>query len=98
MKFLKMKYLQTHGLIQKKITDININELLEIQHKQLLPRVERWTCEGSCWTIHSVLQHRLVISGIAPCGESPYFSLPKDLRNPMKGLINSKSEDKECFR
>ena len=41
MKFLKMKYLQTHGLIQKKITDININELLEIQHKQLLQRVPK---------------------------------------------------------
>lgn len=59
---------------------------------------QKWTCEESCWTIHSVLQHRLVISGIAPCGESRYFPLPKGLRNPVKGLINSKSEDKECFR
>ena len=42
MKFLKVKYLPRHGSIQKKIAinDISINELLVIQHNQLLLRVE----------------------------------------------------------
>ena len=26
------------------------------------------------------------------------FPLPKDLRNPMKGLINIQNKDNECFR
>ena len=42
MKFLKIKYLSRHGLIQKKIeiNDISIIEIFVIQHNQLLLRVE----------------------------------------------------------
>ena len=47
--------------------DINIDQLHDIQHNQLLSRVERWMYEGSGWTIHSILQHHLVNSEIAPC-------------------------------
>ena len=35
MKFLKMEYSQTHGSIQQKLNDINIDELLDIQNNQL---------------------------------------------------------------
>ena len=53
----------THNLIQTKIEfdDIDIGELLDIQHKQLSSRVERWTYEGSGSTINSIIQHQLVI-------------------------------------
>ena len=35
MKFLKMEYSQTHGSIQQKFNDINIDEPLDIQNNQL---------------------------------------------------------------
>ena len=49
-------------------------------------------------SVHSVLQHRIVISEIAPCEGSPYFPLPKELNNTVEGLINIQNEDNEYFR
>ena len=40
------------------------------------------------WTIHSILQHELVILEIASCQRSSYFALPIELRNPMKESTN----------
>ena len=37
--------------------DINIDELLDIQHSQVSSRVERWTNEGSGSTVNSIIQH-----------------------------------------
>ena len=53
---------------------------------------------GSDWTIHSILQHQLVVSKVAPCEESFYFPLPKEQRNPMKRLINFQNKSSEFFR
>ena len=44
------------------------------------------------------MQHQLVVSEIALCGWSSYFPLPKEKRNPVKGLSNIQLEDDECFR
>ena len=44
------------------------------------------------------MQRQLVISEIAPCGWSSYFTLPKEKRNPVKRLSNIQHEDNECFR
>ena len=63
MKFFRIKYLQTHGLIKKiEFNDINIDKLFDIQHNQLSPRVDRWTHEGSGRSINLILQHQLIIS------------------------------------
>ena len=35
---------------------------------------------------------------IAPFEGSSYFPLPKELRNPMKGLTNIQNKNNECFR
>ena len=48
--------------------DINFNELLHVQHNQLLSRVERWIYEGSVCAIHP-------ISEVAPCEGSSLFSI-----------------------
>ena len=37
-------------------SDINVNKLLDIQHKQLSSRVERWAYEGSGGTVNSIIQ------------------------------------------
>ena len=54
--------------------------------------------EGSVWTINSIIQYQLIFSETAPCEDSSYFPLPKELRNPMKGLINTQNEHKERFK
>ena len=87
-------------MILKKIevNDTNIDKLFDIQHNELSSRLEMWTHGGSGWIIHSIIQHQLVISELAPCEGNSYFPLPEKLRNPMKGLINIQSKDNECFR
>ena len=35
-----------------------------------------------------MIQYQLVISEVPPCEGSSYFAFPKELRNPMKELIN----------
>ena len=73
MKSLK----ETHSSLHKKQNLINIDEILDIQHNQFSLRVDKWTYEGSGWTINLILQHQLVISEIASCGRSSYFPLAK---------------------
>ena len=46
----------THGLKKTEFSNINVNKLLNIQHKQLSSRVERWAYEGSGGTINSIIQ------------------------------------------
>ena len=48
--------------------------------------------------LNSILQHQLVVSQIDPCEASSYFSLPKKLRNPIKGCYNIKNKENKCFR
>ena len=45
------------GLERFKFKNINIDEILDIQHKRLSSRVENWTYEVSGWTIYSIIQH-----------------------------------------
>ena len=40
----------------------------------------------------------LIISKRAPCKESSYFPLRKELKTSVRGLINIQNEDKECLR
>ena len=84
--------------IRNRINDINTDELLDIQHKNVSSKVEKYTYEGLSWTINSIIKHQLVISGIALCEGSSCFPFSKELRNPMKRLINIKKEDNECFK
>ena len=54
--------------------------------------------EGSGWSVHSILEHWLVTSEIAPCKGSSYFQLPKELGDSMKGLIIVHNQDDQCLR
>ena len=57
MEFLKIKYLLWLMVWKKtEFSDINVNKLLDIQHKQLSSRVERWAHEGSGGTVNSIIQ------------------------------------------
>ena len=45
-----------------------------------------------------ILHHQLYISEITACERSSEFAIPKDLINPIKGLIKIQNEDNECFK
>ena len=44
------------------------------------------------------MQHQIFTSELAPCERISYFPLPKEHKNPMKGLINIQNENNECFK
>ena len=51
--------------------------------------------EGSSWIIESIEAQYVNIS-FSLIG-STYIELPDKLKNPMKGLINTKNNDNKCF-
>ena len=85
-----------NSIAQTIINHIEINEALQMSKQNILNQINQWISEGSRWTIQSVDNHYLNIVKYKPMNGSSYIQLPSDLR--MKGLINIKNEDNECFR
>ena len=52
---------------------------------------------GSGWIIELIQSQYINISTYRPLSGSSYIDLPIELKNPRKGQINIKNEDKECF-
>ena len=73
-------------------------EALKLSKDHILNIIAKWISEGSGWTIQSVDNHFLNIVQYQPLKGSSYIELPIELRNSMKGLINIKNNDNECFR
>ena len=80
------------------IKQTEIIDSLQSAKQQILNKVAVWISQGSGWTIKSVDSHYLNIVKYKPLKGSSYIQLPQELRNSVKGLINMKTEDKECFR
>ena len=80
------------------INQMEIADSLQSSKQQILNKIAQWISEGSGWTIKSVDSHYLNIVKYKPMNGSSYIQLPSELRNSMKGLINMKNEDNECFR
>ena len=83
---------------QTVINDNNINEALQLTKQQILNFIAQWISEGSGWTLQSVDSHYINLIKYVPLKGSSYISLPQELRNSAKGLINLKNNDNECFR
>ena len=60
--------------------------------------IDKWLSEGSGWVIDRIDSHYLNVTLYKPLNGSSYIELPLELRNPIKGLINIKNQDNECFR
>ena len=83
----------------KEITnDFMVPEALKLSKDHILNSISQWISEGSGWTIESVDNHYLNIVQYQPMKGSSYIELPQELRNSLKGLINIKNNDNECFR
>ena len=72
----------------------NLNNAYEkIKH-----RLEFYSDGGSRWIIDKIEDTWINIANYDPLAGSSYFSLPLQLKKPMKGLINLKNKDNECFK
>ena len=80
------------------INNTEINASLEASQEIILNKIAVWISEGSGWTIESVNNHYLNVVISQPLVGSSYIELPEELQNSMKGLINLKNNDNECFR
>ena len=78
--------------------ETEIADLLQITQQQIVNIIQQWISEGSGWTIKSVDGHYINIVKYEPLKGSSYIPLPRELRNPAKGIINMKNNDDECFR
>ena len=80
------------------INNNDINQVLKISTEEILNRIAQWLSEGSGWTIESIDSHHINLTKHKPLKGSSYLELPYELRNSLKGLINIKNKDNECFR
>ena len=78
--------------------DVDIDNLLQITQQQIVNMIQRWISKGSAWIIKSVDGHFINVVKYRPLRGSSYIPLPKELRNPAKGIINIKNNDDKCFR
>ena len=76
----------------------NIEPELSMSRQEILDVTDKWVSEGSGWTINRIDNHYMNVTTYRPLNRSSYIELPKQFRNPKKGLINIKNKDNECFR
>ena len=69
-----------------------------MSRQEILNTIDKWVSEGSEWVIDRIDSHYINVTTYQPLHGSSYIELPTNLRNPMKGLIDIKNEDDECFR
>ena len=86
------------NLIADPITVINQRFNLNSTCEKLKHKLDIWTGEGSWWIIDNIGAIFIDISNYDPLAGSSYVPLPPELNNSMKGLINIKKKDDECFK
>ena len=67
-------------------------------YEELKHRLDILTGLGSEWIIDKIETLFIDISNYNPLAGSSYISLPPELNNPKKGLINLKNKDGECLK
>ena len=76
---------------------IDIEASIDNGIERILELIAVWLSEGSGWRIESVLLHIINIVSYFPLRGTSYIKLPKELRHPMKTLVNPKNDDNRCF-
>ena len=74
----------------------DIEPFLADAHAQLDKHVDKFTNNGSGWTLESVMSLSVNIAKYAPLKGSRYIELPKYLKD-KKAIINVKNEDQKCL-
>ena len=70
---------------------------LDKSFQEILYRIDNWINEGSGWIAESIDGASVNISTYSPTVGSTYIELPSELKNSVKGLINTKNNDNKCF-
>ena len=78
-------------------TIVSDNYFLNECFGEKIYKLESWISHGSGWVLEEEISQFLNLSSYLLLGGSTYSELPKELSNPMKGLINIKNNDKKCF-
>ena len=90
---IETKYIKTKAIA---VTSQRFN--LNSAYEELKHRLDIWTGLGSGWIIDKIEDINIDIANYDPLSGSSYISLPSELKHPMKGLINPKNKDIECFK
>ena len=78
-------------------TVINNRFKLEDSFQEIVYMIVAWINEGSGWIVESIESQCINISTYRPLSGSSYIELQIELYHPIKGLINIKDKDQECF-
>ena len=92
----EMVYFNSKAQIIMNVSDIK--PTLKMSQEKKMKDIAEWLKEGSGWTTDGVLEHYFNLVNYKPLEGKSYIPLPKELQNSLKGLINVKNEDNECFR
>ena len=92
-RYLKRKTAHFSSKAKNVTNIIDLNQQLKISQEGILKKIAQWLSEGSGWIIDSVDNHYLDIVKYIPLSARSYIQLPKELRNPTKGLINVQNKD-----
>ena len=71
---------------------------LNTAHETLKNRLNIYSDGGSGWVIDKIEDIWINLANYKPLAGSSYIPLPPELNNSMKGLINLKNKDIECFK
>ena len=78
-------------------TVIGDNLFLDECFNEIIYRLENWISDGSGWIVDEIISQYLNLSSYLPLSGSTYSELPKELKHPMKGLINIRNDGNNCF-
>ena len=82
----EMAYLNSKAQIIMNVSDIKPS--LEMSQEKIMNDVAERLKEGSGWTTDGFLEHFFHVVYYKPLEGKSYISLPKELQNSLKGLIN----------
>ena len=74
----------------------DIDEAIEEGHRNIDTQMDKWTREGSGWTVTKVLCLYVNIAKYQPLKGSSYIELPKYLQT-KKAIVNVRNNDNKCL-
>ena len=90
---IKVKYFNAEAIT---VTNQRFN--LNKAYEELKHRPDIWGERGSGWIVDKIEAFHIKISNYEPLAGSSYISLLPGLNNSVKGLMNLKNKDIECFK
>ena len=81
----------------KTVINYDFDDSIDKSISEILFRLDNWINARSGWVIERVNDQYLNISQYSPLVGSSFTELPKEFKNPKKGLINLRNTYDKCF-